>query len=394
MDISSIEPGADFVKEINKRVDQCEVLLAVIGPNWLGVSDNYGKRRLDNPNDFVRLEITRAMERDIRVIPLLIDDAPMPPAEAMPEPLQPLAGRNAITLGHTTNEQDLDRLCKFLETHLDLERASETEQTAPPQPVKTEIIHQPPQTGISKEDLIEIINDSGLDGRTIETMSDKYYERGKSVVQEALLAAALPLLEKSEGPDGDWTLSARHNLAFAVLNQGRAAEAAKLFSKLLDDRERVKGKDHSNTLATRQELTRAILDQGRAAKAEELLSKLLPDRERVLGKDHPRTLTTRRTLALAALEAGHLDAANVALAPLPEDGGDPDPLRMGQTALIRAMLADHEGDSKRASALLEQAETHLAHLLPEHYVRRQLSKYKDTRIPGKPGGTTLWMLDT
>lgn len=120
MDISSIEPGADFAAEINRRVDQCEVLLAVIGPNWLGVSDNYGKRRLDNPNDFVRLEIARALERDIRVIPLLIDDAPMPPAEAMPAPLQSLAGRNAITLDHATNEQDLDRLCDFLGKHSEL----------------------------------------------------------------------------------------------------------------------------------------------------------------------------------------------------------------------------------------------------------------------------------
>jgi hypothetical protein len=75
IDVDAIEPGVDFAKEINRAVAASTVLLAVIGPNWLTAADERGRRRLDNPGDFVRLEIEAALARDVRVIPILGEGA-------------------------------------------------------------------------------------------------------------------------------------------------------------------------------------------------------------------------------------------------------------------------------------------------------------------------------
>jgi hypothetical protein len=90
-DINDIEPGEDFTEAIAEAVSSCEVLLALIGPRWLTVTDENGRRRLDNPNDYVRREIETALERDVRVIPVLIDGAVVPQAQQVPASLQKLA---------------------------------------------------------------------------------------------------------------------------------------------------------------------------------------------------------------------------------------------------------------------------------------------------------------
>jgi len=72
MDIDTIEPGVDFVEDIEQAVGSCDVLIALIGKQWLTISDATGQRRLDNPEDFVRLEIKTALARNIRVIPALL----------------------------------------------------------------------------------------------------------------------------------------------------------------------------------------------------------------------------------------------------------------------------------------------------------------------------------
>src|SRR5215470_5021823 len=64
MDIDNIEPGVDFVKALSEKVLGCDVLLAIIGPNWLDVTDDNGRRRLDSPYDFVSIEIETALKRD------------------------------------------------------------------------------------------------------------------------------------------------------------------------------------------------------------------------------------------------------------------------------------------------------------------------------------------
>ena len=89
-DVDSIRPGDDFAAEIEAAVGGCSVLLAVIGPRWLAAQDG-GGRRIENPRDWVRLEIETAITRQVRVIPVLVDEATLPDASELPKSLQKLS---------------------------------------------------------------------------------------------------------------------------------------------------------------------------------------------------------------------------------------------------------------------------------------------------------------
>src|SRR4249920_3542751 len=67
MDVDHIPAGVDFVKHLDSQVAECDVFLAIIGPNWLKAKNERGRRRLDDPEDFVTIEIAAALARDIRV---------------------------------------------------------------------------------------------------------------------------------------------------------------------------------------------------------------------------------------------------------------------------------------------------------------------------------------
>jgi len=101
IDVDNLDPGVDFVEAIEQSVGSCDVLIAVIGRRWLISSEAEGSRRLDNPDDFVRLEIATALKRNIRVIPVLVDDASMPRASDLPDDLKLLVRRNAVEVSHT-----------------------------------------------------------------------------------------------------------------------------------------------------------------------------------------------------------------------------------------------------------------------------------------------------
>ena len=114
-DVEAIEPGLDFVESISNAVGACAVLLAIIGPNWLKTVDAAGQRRLDDPHDFVRLEVSAALNRGIRVVPVLVGGAPMPNAEELPEPLRSLARRQAHELSDSRWDFDVQHLIETLE---------------------------------------------------------------------------------------------------------------------------------------------------------------------------------------------------------------------------------------------------------------------------------------
>lgn len=118
MDVDSMHPGDDFPEAIAKAVSSCSILLAVIGPNWLTVCDTYGRRRLDNPDDWIRQEIRAALIRDIRVIPVLVDEAQMPTVVDLPADLAGLARRNAVRVDHETFATDIRRLLDAVEHEL------------------------------------------------------------------------------------------------------------------------------------------------------------------------------------------------------------------------------------------------------------------------------------
>jgi transcriptional regulator with XRE-family HTH domain len=114
-----IEPGADFVETLETTVGSCSVLLAVIGRNWLTVTDsNTGRRRLDNPKDWVRIEIATALSRNILVVPILAHGAKMPGPEALPKNLKPLARRQAYEVRDSHWDDDIAGLIKSIDDEL------------------------------------------------------------------------------------------------------------------------------------------------------------------------------------------------------------------------------------------------------------------------------------
>jgi hypothetical protein len=118
IDVDNIPPGHDFVSVIESEVAKCDVLLAIIGRGWLAAADETGARRLDNPDDFVRIEIESALRQGKHVIPVLINSAEMPRPDELPEMLKPLSRRNAVRLTHDRFKADAQEFVKFLEEAL------------------------------------------------------------------------------------------------------------------------------------------------------------------------------------------------------------------------------------------------------------------------------------
>jgi len=114
IDIGDIEAGEDFVEVIDRSIQSCDVLIAVIGRQWLTVRDGEG-RRLDNPSDYVRLEIGKALERRIPVVPALVQQATVPRAQDLPPDLEPLTRRNAIEITDVRWDYDVKRLVRRLD---------------------------------------------------------------------------------------------------------------------------------------------------------------------------------------------------------------------------------------------------------------------------------------
>src|SRR6516162_66128 len=110
MDVDHIPAGVDFVEYLHGQVAACRVFLAVIGPNWLDAKDDSGRRRFDNPDDFVTIEIAAALARNIRVIPVLVDGARTPKADKLPDSVKPLVRRNAVEVRNAHFGRDAEAL--------------------------------------------------------------------------------------------------------------------------------------------------------------------------------------------------------------------------------------------------------------------------------------------
>jgi TIR domain len=121
MDLDSIEAGRPFAEAIRDAVDTCAVLVALIGPKWATLTNEEGQRRLHNPGDWVRFEIREALERGIRVIPVLVDGARPPRQEQLPSDLHRLAGLNALELSHRKHyKYDIKELLELIHQVLPL----------------------------------------------------------------------------------------------------------------------------------------------------------------------------------------------------------------------------------------------------------------------------------
>ncbi|HEY7630764.1 MAG TPA: toll/interleukin-1 receptor domain-containing protein [Thermoleophilaceae bacterium] len=123
MDIGAIQPGQDFSQRIDEALSSCDVLLAIIGPQWATVTAADGSRRLDDPEDYVGLEVHTALRRpDVTVIPVLVAGAQMPAREEVPPSLADLRRRQALELSEGRWRYDVDRLIATLEGPVQTER--------------------------------------------------------------------------------------------------------------------------------------------------------------------------------------------------------------------------------------------------------------------------------
>jgi TIR domain len=117
MDLT-MEPGVDFAETINDAVGACGALVALIGDEWTTVTDASGRRRIDDPADVHRLEIEAALDRQVLLIPALVQDAEMPTVDDLPDALDPLVRRHAVELSDQRWDYDVNRLIGVLERAL------------------------------------------------------------------------------------------------------------------------------------------------------------------------------------------------------------------------------------------------------------------------------------
>lgn len=136
MDVAGIAPGLDFRKAIDDNVSGCGVFLAIIGAQWATITGADGQRRLDSADDFVRLEVASALNRNIAVIPVLVHEARMPHPDQLPDNIKDLAYRNSVEISHARWNSDVQLLVKALEQYMETPHATQNEPVHATVPVQ------------------------------------------------------------------------------------------------------------------------------------------------------------------------------------------------------------------------------------------------------------------
>ncbi|MFA6150694.1 MAG: toll/interleukin-1 receptor domain-containing protein [Chitinophagaceae bacterium] len=148
LDIDKIEPGLDFTEVISKYLDSSDIMLAIIGPDWMGYNSEKGTYRINELNDWVRTEIATALKRNIRVVPVLLDGANMPDDAILPDELKPLLRRQSYEISNKRWKYDSEELIQYLQKALG--------QTPKPNPRPGNIHPNPPKSN-SKYILIGLV---------------------------------------------------------------------------------------------------------------------------------------------------------------------------------------------------------------------------------------------
>jgi formylglycine-generating enzyme required for sulfatase activity len=139
IDVDGLDFGVDFAESIERQLQNCQVLLALIGEGWLDAVDERGRRRLDDENDFVRIELRAALARNIRVVPVLLNGVPLPRTIDLPEDLRPLLRRQVLELDFRRFDGEMGRLISSL-------RRVVGDAQMPPAAPLAEAPSEPPQT--------------------------------------------------------------------------------------------------------------------------------------------------------------------------------------------------------------------------------------------------------
>lgn len=121
-DVDTIASGDSFRERINEAIEQCQVVLVVMGANWLSIKDNNGRRRLDDPNDWVRVEVETSFRKGVHVIPVLLGSVNMPRQRDLPKNMQPLIERNAARVRQDPDfRRDMERVFQAVERHFSVD---------------------------------------------------------------------------------------------------------------------------------------------------------------------------------------------------------------------------------------------------------------------------------
>ena len=219
-DVHSIELGDDFVDKITTAVGSCDVLLALIGDRWLTITDEDGRRRIDDPDDFVRLEIEAALTRKIRVIPVLVGGARMPRADELPPALAGLERRQALELNPSRFDADMSRLEQALNKTLAEVQAprpaSATEPVADTQPSTPRSPEAPKQR--EQADMSRARGDPpSATAASAEPPTSGWLRRNRRLVISAVLIALVASIAAIVAPSDD---------TGEVSPEGRAAESS------------------------------------------------------------------------------------------------------------------------------------------------------------------------
>lgn len=167
-DVRSIAPGANFIREIERKLETCHVLLVLIGKDWLTVTNEAGRRRLDDVGDFVRLEIETGLRRGVPVIPVLVEGARMPAEHELPAGLKPLAHLQAVTIFDNGDDDDFRLLIRVLEQMFG---------GRPPRPEPPPVTYTP-DAGPSPWKLFALITTLGLGGLIVLVVAfSAFYDR-------------------------------------------------------------------------------------------------------------------------------------------------------------------------------------------------------------------------
>ena len=118
MDVTNIGVGENFVDAINQAIGSCRVVIVLIGPRWHMINDEMGRKRLDDPHDFVRAEVQAALDRDVLIIPVLVHGAKMPKPDELPHEMRSLVGYNPISIHHRRFDDGVRYLIAELERYL------------------------------------------------------------------------------------------------------------------------------------------------------------------------------------------------------------------------------------------------------------------------------------
>lgn len=157
MDVNTIEWGDRWPERISSELRRANVVIAIIGPNWLTTADQYGRRLLDDPADWVRTEIATALRQRAHVMPILVNDCRMPPAEVLPEELRALLHCQAVSLRTGTDAWSRD--LRFIGDHL--HSLGVPEREGAPQPLPS-APHKRDLPGFTEQQLAAALKDPEL----------------------------------------------------------------------------------------------------------------------------------------------------------------------------------------------------------------------------------------